>query len=106
MDVVILDDDRLDAARQHRDLLNNRRVALAQDCRRRYHIIAHDWSDRAKATISAVVLPGPRKRELELMHSASVTDPQGSCHPLFDDHVTLEGGTSCVHRPGHGVEDC
>ncbi len=74
-----------------------------------YHIMA---ADLVKTTMEAChieeyeVLPETvRGSELELMEYK---------HPFLDrtglvilgDHVTLEGGTGCVHTaPGHGVED-
>ena len=74
-----------------------------------YHIMA---AELVKATMEAChieeyeVLPETvRGSELELMEYK---------HPFLDrtglvilgDHVTLEGGTGCVHTaPGHGVED-
>ena len=74
-----------------------------------YHIMA---ADLVKATMEAChieeyeVLP-------EVVHGDEL-ELVGYKHPFLDrtglvilgDHVTLEGGTGCVHTaPGHGVED-
>ena len=74
-----------------------------------YHIMA---SDLVKTTMEACGItdytvleprvPGAEFERMEYKHP--FLDRQ--CLVILGDHVTLEGGTGCVHTaPGHGVED-
>lgn len=74
-----------------------------------YHIMA---AELVKATMEAchieeyeVMEPRVPGAELELMqYQHPFLERQGLV--ILGDHVTLEGGTGCVHTaPGHGVED-
>ncbi len=74
-----------------------------------YHIMA---SDLVKTTMEACGItdytvleprvPGAEFERMEYKHPFL----NRQCLVILGDHVTLEGGTGCVHTaPGHGVED-